>query len=73
MPPLRASGPLDVGGQQRQTRKECGCCGYRGFVILRKLDADGARDTVRAMHEWAVRDWKQGKRPPLRLMFGERQ
>lgn len=51
----------------------CPRCGYRGFVILRKLDADRARDTVRAMHEWAVRDWKQGKRPPLRLMFGERQ
>lgn len=51
-------------GNSAKTRKECGCCGYRGFAILRKLDADGARDTVRAMHEWAVRDWKQEAAAP---------
>lgn len=57
-------------GNSAKTRRECACCGYRGFVILRQLEPDQARETVRAMHEHAMRDWKQGKQPPLRLMFG---
>lgn len=57
-------------GNSAKTRRECPCCGYRGFVILRTLDAQDARELVTAMHERAVRDWKQGKQPPLKLVFG---
>lgn len=46
-------------GNSAHTSRPCDCCGYRGFIVLRRIRAATAREHVKWMHERAMRDWRR--------------